>query len=231
MDYKKKLKLIARNLIHRALVWNTPKVFCIGFNKTGTTSLLHSLKAHGYIFGNFGQGERLIDSYSIRDFGKIVDYCRYGSAVKDVPLSLPQVFIALDQSFPKSKFILTIRDNPDQWYESITRFHSITFGNGTDIPTYNDLINCVYCYRGWAWKYIHECYGTDIDDPYNKSKMIQCYERHLDDVEIYFRNRRNDLLVINVAERTSYHKMCEFLHLDPLSDEFPWRNKTNDRRK
>ncbi len=50
---------------------------------------------------------------------------------------------ALDQKFPGSKFILTIRNSPEQWYESLTRFHAVLFGHDR-IPTSDDLKAATY---------------------------------------------------------------------------------------
>jgi hypothetical protein len=44
------------------------KIFCIGCNKTGTTSLETAFKDWGYKLGNQTIAERLVDSYLDRDF-------------------------------------------------------------------------------------------------------------------------------------------------------------------
>lgn len=59
---------------------------------------------------------------------------------QDVPFGLPFTFQSLDQRFPGSKFILTIRDSPDQWHDSLTRSHARLFGHGR-VPTTKDIEN------------------------------------------------------------------------------------------
>ena len=207
---------------------NQKKVFCIGFNKTGTTSLYQALNDLDYLFGDFSQGERLLGAYSRRDFRKITSYCKYGTAFKDVPFSLPKLFMALDQAYSGSKFILTVRESSEQWYQSITTFHQKVFAKNQRIPTYEDLMRCCYCYEGWAWEYIRECYSTPESDPYNKDLLIKAYENHIDDALFFFKNRSDDLLVLNVADEDSYLKMCKFLCKEPLRETFPWEKKTSE---
>jgi hypothetical protein len=48
------------------------KVFCIGRNKTGTTTIEAVLHAFGYRLGVQRQGELLLEDWSRRDFGRIV---------------------------------------------------------------------------------------------------------------------------------------------------------------
>src|SRR5437763_5861921 len=92
-------------------VRNKQKIFCIGRNKTGTTSLTKAMMELGFITGNQGRAERLIDCYKLRNFKPIIAYCKTAQFFRDVPFSLPFTFIALDVAFPGSKFILTVRDS------------------------------------------------------------------------------------------------------------------------
>ena len=43
----------------------------------------------------------------------------------------------------------------------------------------------------------------------------------------YFRFRKDDLLVLNVADSNSYKKLTEFLNIKTDKTDFPWENKTN----
>ena len=57
--------------------WATPdmhaaKVFCIGRNKTGTTSVERALQDMGYRLGNQRAGELLLEDWARRDFRRIV---------------------------------------------------------------------------------------------------------------------------------------------------------------
>ncbi|PFG09274.1 sulfotransferase [Marinobacter sp. LV10MA510-1] len=203
------------------------KVFVIGFNKTGTTTMSKALRNLGYVVGREDEAKSLFDAWLRRDFKKIVKFCRSAQAFQDSPFSFPYTFIALDQAFPNSKFILTIRDNEDQWYQSITRFHSKLWASGDGIPpTKEQLKEAVNSYKGRPWDVNRALFNTPENDPYSEKALKSIYLQHNQAVVSYFKSRPNDLLVINVAEQGAYQKFVEFLGVDSAYDEFPWENKT-----
>src|SRR5690554_2509952 len=196
---------------------NKPKVFGIGRNKTGTTSLKSAMSNLGYKIGNQRTAERLTAPFwSKRNFKPIVKYCKSAEFFQDTPFSKPYTFIALDQAFPGSKFILTIRHNPEQWYASVTRYHAKLWGKKGRIPTKEDLMDAPYIYKGWAWEMNRLSNLTPENDPYNKDILINAYELYNNQVLDYFRHRPEDLLVLNVSQPRAYGKLCEFLGVESL---------------
>ena len=154
-------------------------------------------------------------------------YCYTAQAFQDIPFSLSFTFQAMDQKFPGSKFILTVRDSAEQWYNSLTRFHAASFGNG-HIPTLEDLKAAEYIRRGWAYEANRLLYNTPPDDLYNKDMLIALYNAHSDAIQEYFRHRAGDLLVLNVAEPGAYDRLCDFLGKPHTGKAFPWENRTSD---
>lgn len=205
-------------------VWK-PKIFCIGRNKTGTTSLAKALKDLGVIVANQRPAEMLLGDWARRDFRRIIRFCHTAQAFQDIPFSLPYTFVALDMRFPGSKFILTVRDSPEKWYSSLTNFHAKMFGHGKD-PDYNDLKNATYRYPGFMLEANRAIYPTPDDDPYNREILINHYNSYNQSVMEYFRHRPNDLLMINLAEKGAYAKFCEFIGKPCTREEFPWENIT-----
>jgi hypothetical protein len=201
------------------------KVFCIGQNKTGTTSLKHAFIDFGFRVNDQRIAESLIDDYLNGNFKTIISYCRYYDFFQDIPFSCLNTFKELDAAYPNSKFILTIRDSDDQWYKSLTKFHAKLLGNG-NIPTSDILKNHPYRYKGWFYKAVIDYYGTSQEDPYDEKLLKLMYHRHNMAALKHFENRPSDFLVLNLAEKGSYLKLCEFLQLEPLYQEFPWKNKT-----
>ncbi len=202
------------------------KIFCVGMNKTGTTSLAKTLEELGIIVGKRWPAERLIRDWARRDFRRIVHFCRTAQAFGDIPFSLPFTFQALDAKFPGSRFILTVRDSPEQWYSSLTRFHAKLFGGGRT-PTYEDLRSEKHLSPGWRL-FLHQAwFPTPDDDLYNKEILIDTYVSHNDTVSEYFRHRPDDLLVLNVAEGGAYKKFCQFINKSALREEFSWELKTD----
>jgi len=204
------------------------KIFGIGNNKTGTTSLKAAMRELGYVIGHQRSAENLIYDWSKRDFKRIVQYCKTAQFFQDVPFSKPYTFIVLDHEFPGSKFILTVRDNPEQWYTSLTKFHAKKWGKDGRIPAKEDLQQATYIEKGRPWRTNRFTYSTPEDDPYSKEILIKHYIDYNNSVKEYFRHRSDDLLILNVAEDGAYLKLCEFLGEEPVREGFPWKNKTKE---
>jgi hypothetical protein len=209
--------------------YNKTKVFCIGLNKTGTTSLEKAMRDFGFIIGDQREAEYLFKDWVIRDFKKLVRYCKSAVFFQDSPFSHSHTFIALDQAFPRSKFILTIRDSSDQWYNSLVKFHGKLWGNGNVPPTAEDLKNSSYVYKGMPYYVIKHLYNTPDNELYKKDVLVDYYETHIKNVKDYFSFRQNDLLILNVADDGAYEKLTTFLNIKTNKTEFPWENKTDEK--
>lgn len=207
---------------------NKPKIFCVGLNKTGTTTLEKTLQEFDFKLGNQRKGELLTSAWSQRNFSEILRFCHTADAFQDIPFSLPFTYIVLDQYFVNAKFILTVRDSDDQWYQSITKFHSKLWADGLRVPTLDDLKNAKYCYKGYAFDLNRLLYNTPESDPYNEEIFKKHYNDHKNAVIDYFKNRSDKLLVINVSKKEDYGRLCKFLNREALRDDFLWENKTTD---
>lgn len=91
---------------------NDQIVFCIGFSKTGTTSLHHALNELGYKSLHWPRAH-LPPRNGWIEFFKKSNF----DAFSDAPLYRPGFFKELDKEFPNSKFIFTIR-NPESLVKS-----------------------------------------------------------------------------------------------------------------
>ncbi|HCT41986.1 MAG TPA: hypothetical protein DF427_12720 [Moraxellaceae bacterium] len=180
----------------------------------------------GYSVGNQRKAELLADKYYFdNNFDPVIEYCNSAQVFQDIPFSWPETWKHLDQAFPGSKFILTLRDDAEQWYQSVTRFHGKLFGQNGNTPTADDLRNADYVRKGFMYNTV-KVHGTPEHDPYNKEIMIAHYERYNRDVIAYFSNRPDDLLIINVAEPGAYQHFVSFLGVQSSATDFPWENRT-----
>lgn len=210
----------------RAPLLGGRKIFCVGRNKTGTTSLQKAFQDLGFPVGDQRVAEHLYDKhYFQREFAPIIDYCRSAQVFQDVPFSCPYLFVALDQAFPGSKFILTVRQDADQWYSSITRFHAKLWGSDGQPPTADQLKAAPYVRPGWAYNLV-KLYGTTDAAPYDKALLTAHYERHNAEVQRYFAHRPQDLLTIDMGAPGSYQRFIDFLGIPSPFSDFPWENKT-----
>ncbi|MEZ4722409.1 MAG: sulfotransferase, partial [Flavobacteriales bacterium] len=113
------------------------KVFCIGFMKTGTTTMNRALSELGYRVSN--KSWRLLMPIVKNDWEKVAEHAELWDALEDNPI--PLIYRELDEMFPKSKFILTKRD-PEEWYRSVSYhigdlrspMHEWLFGKGKGLP-------------------------------------------------------------------------------------------------
>lgn len=216
-----------RKIKNRFLVRGKVKYFCIGRNKTGTTSLKKAFEDLGYIVGNQREAEHLYDRFYFKhEFEPIIRYCRSAQVFQDVPFSCPETYKHLDIAFPNSKFILTIRDSSEQWYRSLCKFHAKRFsGDPNRPPNYTEMLNSDFIRPGYKTNML-KLYGTSKEDPYNAEILKAHYEWHNAQIIEYFKNRPNDLLVINISDPNAYKQFCDFIHEKPLYSQFPWENKT-----
>ena len=199
-----------------------PKVFCIGRNKTGTTSLEAVFALLGFRLGNLFAGQRLISAWGRRDFKPITDFCLTASAFQDIPFSLSFTYQALDQAYPSSKFILTVRESPDEWFQSLTRFHTKIVGKGR-LPTAADLQEFA---NGWLWRTQQLILGIDAQTLYSPEIYKAHYLAHNGQVVDYFRHRPADLLVINLGDKDAMERLCSFLGFSGGGLKIPHLNRS-----
>jgi len=199
------------------------KVFVIGSNKTGTTSLGAALKKLGFRLGNQLAAEKLLDDWAQRDFRRLIKYCRSADAFQDIPFSLDYTFQAMDAAFPGSKFILSVRDDATQWYRSLTRFHAKRRGLDRP-PTAEELKADPYVWPGFMWHASQLMYGVDEGNVWDEGIYKRMYMRHIESVQDYFKYRPNDLLTINLAAEDSMQRLCEFLKVPISAGKMPKLN-------
>ena len=185
------------------------KVFCIGFHKTGTTSLTKALKILGYKTIH-GDGTKTWEGADEgKTLTKMIDEGNFDiptldmfDAFSDNPYF--SIWKELDKR-PDSKFILTIRD-PDRWIESACKF-------------YKD--RRVRHMRQWMFGE----YADPSSSPEAKQKWLDAYNAHNDAILAYFKGKDN-FLVMDVTKNANWETLCEFLGKPIPRKPFPHVNKT-----
>lgn len=117
------------------------------------------------------------------------------------------IYKELDKKIPGSKFILTIR-NEESWYKSVARHigllrnanHEWIYGRGKGLP---------------------------IED---KENTIRVYTDHNKEVVEYFRDRPDDLLVVDFTKGDGWDELCGFLGREIPETPFPHFNKWHDKK-
>lgn len=179
-----------------------PKIFGIGFHKTGTTSLALALEMLGYrVTGPNGAKDPNIASNVHTMIDSLVPQF---DAFQDNPW--PVVYRYLDQKYVNSKFVLTTRDT-GSWIRSQVKH----FGK-----KHSPM-------REWI-------YGVGHPEG-NETIYINRFERHNADVIEYFSNRTDDLLILDITTGVRWEPLCEFLNVDIPDGEFPHANRGVDRER
>lgn len=174
------------------------KIFCTGFQRTGTTSLNEALNLLG-IPSKHTPYELYQDINH-----KVINKYR---AFTDNPI--PLIYKELDNKFTGSKFIHTLRD-VDEWLKSVewlfTDCKRIARWNENPL---NDRMH-------------KSIYGvTDFEEKIFR----ETYIKHNHQVLKYFANRPEDLLVINITKGDGWEKLCPFLNKEIPAQGFPYKNK------
>lgn len=202
------------------------KVFCIGLNKTGTTSLNRFMEVNGFKCGNQSEGELLIGEYAKSNWKPILAFCKTAEFFQDLPFSAPRTAKVLLEKFPKAIFILTERSSPEIWYDSLCNFHKKYFKASGLMPNSVELKQSDYRYPGFAWDANRALYKSPEDDPYSKEILIESYIKHSAEVRTLFKGRSN-LLTLSIEDSKAVSKLEAFLKIESKIKDMPWLNKTS----
>lgn len=201
------------------------KIFCIGFGRTGTTSLESFFRSLGYTLGDQERGELLLREWVAGNFAPIISLAESAQVFQDLPFNLPGTYEVMDLAFPGSKFILSVRRDAEQWFESVVRFHTKLLGRGR-IPTAEDLRQFPYRYPGWILESLLDVYGSREADPYCKRTLIAAYEGHNAAARTYFQDKPESLLVVNLSELGTAREIVEFVGLPYRGESLPHLNQS-----
>jgi hypothetical protein len=191
------------------------KVFCIGSNKTGTTSLDSAMK----ILGFTSMPEELAYEFVSQDadskmqernFRRLMSInAKKFNFFEDLPFGYGMNYKVIREFYPEAKFILTTRD-ADAWFNSCQRWIQ--------------MLDCKSIYS-WIW-------GIDFTVK-NKKKIIELYQKRNSGIIKYFASMRTNQLFVLPIETASYDHLCKFLGVKPslISNlNFPIEN-INDNKQ
>lgn len=223
---KRYIQYPIESLINTKRVKDKQKIFCVGRNKTGTTSLTYEFKDRNFIVGNEYIAQlTLRKPYYNKNFQPIIKHCKTAQVFQDVPFSWVGTYKHVDKAYPDSKFILSIRD-AESWYKSVVNHMSNHITNGERVPTIKDFKNFK---NGFYYKdFLAKKYRGTVEDPLDKDFLINEYNKHNQEIIEYFKGTGR-LLVVDVSNTDDYSKFCKFLNLEQVNDSFPWKNKVKKK--
>lgn len=197
------------------------KVFGIGLSKTGTTSLTEALELLGYRTGHGSAGPatreevyRFFATGSEHIHLSVLD-SNYYNALTDTPVCC--IYQALDKAYPGSKFILTIREK-DAWLRSYQRQWETSDrfsgpGSHTALAHYTRFVN-------------QKQFGHPGRQEATAEILSPAYDRYVAEVLDYFKERPQDLLILDICGGEGWSKLAPFLGVPIPEVPFPWKNRT-----
>ncbi len=198
------------------------KIFNIGLPRTGTTSLNQALNLLGFnsihnpkrFRKQAMQGQYRFDDdtwQALTNFGE-------------------HFYPQLDLAYPDSKFILTLRDE-DAWLRSWKR--QTGDSTGDEVPTRRTWTRPL---RLWErrirrileadFRITHQHARIDIFGTYkfHAERCLYVYRLHQKNALDYFKDRPQDLLVLDICGGDGWEKLCPFLEVEPFPGP-PFPNK------
>lgn len=193
----------------------TRRIFGIGLNKTGSTSLHYAMQILGYNSVHFEYNKKILSDiiltnlcnhnnifYELEHLDCYFDYLPWSSSREN--FSFNHLYKTIDQQYPNSLFIYNTRNIKD-WLDS--RYRHVGKVTNDDLTKLTKLYpdNIYFNRDKYAWK--EEYITLDMG------------------IKKYFAHRPDDLLTIDVCGGDGWEKLCSFLHKPIPSVEFPWLNK------
>ena len=174
------------------------KVWGIGLGRTGTKSLVAALDELGYNIQH-------IPAHLSDLMNPEID----GTAEGTTALH----FRYLDLRFPGSKFILTTR-SLNEWLNSCRRaIEDLYPAQRFDDQSMNEWADVMVRNRASRYGAIE----------FDRNTLIETYFRHQFEVVTHFKNRPNDLLVIDITKGNGWSELCSFLGCETPKTTFPYR--------
>lgn len=180
------------------------KVFGIGYNKTGTTTLGDCMQILGYRHASFSLP--LLEQVALGKIDCLIQTASSFDSFADWPY--PLTFEILDQAFQGSRFILTRRISPIAWFESLQSHAMRTEPRiGTQA-------------RSLAYGFPYPQLAPEVH--------LNLYQNHLTKVRHYFAGRPNDFLEVCWEEDACWDRLCRFLDHPVPSVQFPHANARHE---
>jgi len=183
------------------------KVFGLGLSKTGTSSLTDALNLLGVATVHYPHDERTLRELRAGQYRlSLLDEFQAATDISIAPF-----YAQLDQAFPASKFILTVREKV-AWLRSCEVHWQLLMQWWENFP---------------AFKIFHEfasacTYGVV---EFSRARFSFVYDTHVANVRAHFTDRPDDLLVMDICAGDSWEKLCPFLGFDMPDVPFPHANE------
>jgi len=204
------------------------KIFCIGFPKTGTTSLEEAFELLGYsvckgYYNNYNTNY-LISLFINKDFTEIDRVITYYDVFTDLPFGGTNFYVYLSNTYPDAKFIHTQRD-PEKWYDSLVKmFTQFDVNLDTAMNSFHKQGRYGVVY------YFNKIFKVNTLSN-NKGEFIAHYNRINNEIKNYFENSTFSYLGMNLIDGDGWEVLCPFLNCTIPNVKFPHKNKAKSKKR
>jgi hypothetical protein len=177
-----------------------PRIFCIGLNKTATSSFHQAMTRLGFASLHHGGPEieqAVSDALAAEEPLLSRIDARY-DAFSDIG-QLSRRFMMLDRQYPGSNFVLTVRP-VDKWIDSRRR-HVETNQKRAAAGEYNGKF-------------------VEVDE----DKWRAEWDHHMERVHRYFAKKQN-FVEVDFTAGAGWEPICDLLDVPVPSEAFPWANR------
>ncbi|AKH42832.1 hypothetical protein FHS61_000605 [Altererythrobacter atlanticus] len=173
------------------------KVFGVGLNKTGTTSLAACMEKLGY--RHMGYRLDLLKAYRSGQMDEVWAVIDAHDSFDDWPY--PLMYRELAERYPDAQFLLTIRRSPEIWFDSLARHsrQSRPFRNARKLA--------------YGWRYPENA----------REQHLEFYRRHNAEVQEYLGNR---VKVLCWETGDGWPELCDFIGAAVPEEAFPHANRS-----
>ncbi|MDP2561210.1 sulfotransferase [Psychrobium sp. 1_MG-2023] len=164
------------------------KIFVIGLPRTATTSLCKAMVELGFATAHTAYIEKCFEQAQV---------------IADTPIFCD--YQALDQYYPNAKFINLTREL-SQWVPSIKQLLQRMHVNlQREDGGFNTIIKRCY----------NEVFSPLTTENINNDQfLIDCYQRHQQNIQSYFLGREQDILHIDISANDSFERLLAFLAIE-----------------
>lgn len=197
------------------------KVFCVGFPKTGTTSLEAALARLGYKVCR-GNSQNNHSNYLMAlqlngDTDAIARLIRQFDAFADMPWGGTGIYLWLSRRYPDARFVHTVRE-PEAWYRSLLNQMRKMGAQGCE-PL--DAFDAAGGYG--ASLTVRRTWGV-ADPVAEKDRVLDYYRRLNTDILSHFAGCDN-FLSLDLTRDPAWSALCAFLERPVPHEPFPHQNR------
>ncbi len=177
------------------------KIFGVGLPKTGTSTLGRCFEILGYKKAPYNL--QLINQIARGNYSDLKAEIDQYDCFEDWPW--PVIYKYLLEQYPQAKFVLTLRANERVWLNSLQKHTSR-----------NTRKNSEYLRQ--------QFFGSP--NPWDDEEVyLNFYRNHIVEVTELFKDKPDQLLIVNWEDEDGWQELCDFLGLEIPEIDFPHMNQ------